>query len=89
MGCTIFRAVIAALTMTLFQAANSGVIAQTLIEPNSKSRPPQSSGVTKPHPAARTKRSAFGAGFAPIPGTDTCVKIGGFVNVDGTTNHGR
>jgi Porin subfamily len=83
------RAVIVVLAMTLCQAVTSGAIAQTLIEPNSrpKSQPP---GQAKPQPALRTKGcSAFGAGFVQIPGSDTCVKIGGFVTVEGGVNHGR
>lgn len=84
------RAVIVVLTtMTLCEAASSGAIAQTLIEPNSrpKSQPP---GVAKPQPALRTKAcSAFGAGFVQIPGSNTCVKIGGFVTVEGGVNRGR
>ena len=83
------HAVIVALTMALCQAATSGAGAQTLIDPNSKSKS-QSAGSTKPQPALRTKAcSAFGAGFVQIPGTDTCVKIGGFVTVEGGVNRGR
>jgi Porin subfamily len=83
------RAIIVVLAMTLSEAVTSGPRAQTLIEPNSrpKSQPP---GSAKPQPALRTKTcSAFGAGFVQLPGTDTCVKIGGFVTIDGGVNHGR
>jgi hypothetical protein len=82
------RAVVV-LTMMLCQAVTAGAIAQTLIEPNSrpKTQPP---GVAKPQPAVRPKAcSAFGAGFVQIPGSDTCVKIGGFVTIDSGVNHGR
>ena len=85
--CTTIRAAIAALALSASVA--SGAIAQTLIEPNSKpkSQPP---GSAKPQPGLRTKAcSAFGAGFVQLPGTDTCVKIGGFVTIDGGVNHGR
>jgi Porin subfamily len=76
--------------MTLCEAAGSSAIAQTLIEPNSKSKVSQPSGSTKPQPVLRSKFcSRFGAGFAQIPGTDTCVKIGGFVTIEGAVNHGR
>jgi hypothetical protein len=87
--CTTIAAVIMVLTMTLSEAMGLGVRAQTLIEPNSKlkSQPP---GSAKPQAALRTKAcSAFGAGFVQLPGTDTCVKIGGFVTVEGGVNHGR
>jgi porin-like protein len=87
--CTTIRAVIAALAIALSALAASGAIAQTLIEPNSKpkSQPP---GSAKPQPGLRTKAcSTFGAGFVQLPGTDTCVKIGGFITIDGGVNHGR
>jgi len=86
--CTRFRAAMVALTITLPEAATSGVIAQTLIEPNSK--PKLSLPSAKPQPALRTKScSAFGAGFVQIRGTDMCIKIGGSVTVEGAANHGR
>jgi hypothetical protein len=83
------RAATVVLAMTLCQAGTSGAIAQTLIEPNPtpKSQAPR---LAKPQPALRTKAcSGFGAGFIQLPGTDTCVKIGGFVTVEGGVNRGR
>lgn len=83
------RAVIVVQAMTLCQAANSAAIAQTLIEPNSRPKT-QTPGAAKPQPALRSKAcSAFGAGFVQIPGSDTCVKIGGYVTVEGGVNRGR
>jgi porin-like protein len=83
------RAVIMVLTMALCEAVSSGAIAQTLIEPNSRPKS-QSLGQAKPQPALRTKAcSAFGAGFVQIPGSNTCVKIGGFVTVEGGVDRGR
>src|SRR5438046_4759608 len=32
--------------------------------------------------------SLYGAGFFYIPGTDTCIKLGGYVRVDSTFNGG-
>jgi hypothetical protein len=85
MDGTIFRAAIVVL-ITL-SAASSGVTAQTLVEPNAKPKLSPPSSLTKSQPALRRKScSAFGAGFAQIPGTDTCVKIGGFVTIEGTVN---
>jgi hypothetical protein len=76
--------------LTISEAASSGAIAQTLIEPNSKPKLSQPSGLTKPQSGLRTKScSAFGAGFVQVPGTDTCVKIGGYVTMEGTVNRGR
>jgi hypothetical protein len=88
-GTLIFGAAIVVLIM-LCEAASSGAIAQTLIEPNSKPKASQPSGVAKSQPAPRSKScSTFGAGFVQLPGTDTCVKIGGYVTMEGTVNHGR
>ena len=87
MDCTMFRAAIV-LLITLSEAASSGVTAQTLVEPKPKTAQP--SAVAKSQPALRKKScSAFGAGFAQVPGTDTCVKVGGFVTMEGAVNRGR
>jgi len=65
----IFRAAIVAL-ITLSQVVGSGVIAQTLVEPNPKPKLSQPPGSAKQQSGLRTKScSAFGAG------TDTCVKV--------------
>jgi hypothetical protein len=85
----IFRAAIVVLIM-LCEAAGSGVIAQTLIEPASKPKTSQPSRSAKSQPALRSKScSTFGAGFVQLPGTDTCVKVGGYVTMEGTGNHSR
>jgi hypothetical protein len=71
-------------------AVNSDVSAQTLVEPNSKPKLSQPSGSTKLQPALRAKScSSFGPGFVQIAGTDTCVKVGGYVTMEGGVNHGR
>jgi hypothetical protein len=89
-GWTIFRAIAVVMTMTLAVMGGPGVGAQTLIEPNSKPKLPQPSGPAKSESARRTKScSAFGAGFVQVPGTDTCVKIGGYISTEGTVNSGR
>lgn len=88
---TIFGATIVVL---IAFSACSGASAQTLLEPNPKlepkakvSEPPASA---KPQSGLRIKScSAFGAGFVQLPGTDTCVKVGGFVTMESTVNHGR
>lgn len=64
----------------------AGAFAQTLTDPNSppKWSPPKSAA--KSPAAARVKScSAYGAGFVNVPGTDTCIKIGGWVGVEGGT----
>jgi hypothetical protein len=87
---SVFCARVAAVTVTSAVALSSGVGAQTLVEPNSKPKSSQPSGLAKSQLAPRTKScSSFGAGFVQIAGTDTCVKIGGYVTMESTVNHGR
>jgi Porin subfamily len=77
-------------TVTLAVTGVTGIGAQTIIEPNSKPKLPQASGLAKSEPARRVKScGTFGAGFVQIAGTDMCVKIGGYVSTEGTVNHGR
>lgn len=72
----------AAIVMLL--AFSSGATAQTLVDPNPSAKPP-SHVTAKSRPAAHEKScSAYGAGFVNVPGTDTCVKIGGWVSVEGS-----
>src|SRR5262249_8052424 len=87
---TLFFAGVMALTIASAVVVNSGVVAQTLVEPNSKPKLSQPSGLAKSQPAPRTKScSSFGVGFVQVPGTTACVKIGGAVTVEGVANHGR
>jgi len=78
LGAATAAATIAVVLMT------SGVFAQTLSDPNPPpKRSPKSAAKS---PAARVKScSAYGAGFVNVPGTDACVKIGGWVSVEGGT----
>ena len=61
------------------------VMAQTLTQPNAPTKP--SPPPSKKSHAARHEEScsAFGAGFVKVPGTDACVRIGGWVTMDGTS----
>jgi Porin subfamily len=61
----------------------SGAAAQTLTDPNppAKWTPPASKKVQTAEPAKRCR--AFGPGFVNVPGTDTCVKVGGWVTIEG------
>jgi Porin subfamily len=66
-----------------------GAAAQTPTDPNPKTNPkttlPPPPAATKLQASGRTKScSAFGAGFVQVPGTDACVKIGGFVTTEAT-----
>ena len=72
----------------------SGALAQTLSDPNSppKWSPPESSPESSPKSAAKSPAaarvkscSAYGAGFVNVPGTDTCIKVGGWVRAEGGT----
>jgi len=72
-------------TVTIVTAGllGSAVLAQTLTNPKPlpKWTPP---GSAKTRPAAQTKQcSAFGPGFVNVPGTDACVKVGGWVTIEG------
>jgi tartrate dehydratase alpha subunit/fumarate hydratase class I-like protein len=72
------RAIPRAVVVALMLASAAG--AQTLSDPKPKPKWSQPSNTAKPHSAAHVKScAAFGAGFAQIPGSDACVKIGGFV----------
>jgi len=64
----------------------SGAMAQTLSDPNPPAKWSASQPAAKSRPAARAKScSAYGAGFVNVPGTDTCVKIGGWTTVEGSS----
>jgi Porin subfamily len=63
----------------VFAAAITGAVqAQTLINPNPTPHAPA------PAPASRQSKqmrpcAMYGPGFVQVPGSDLCVKIGGFV----------
>jgi hypothetical protein len=65
--------------------AGSSALAQTLTQPNPPGRWTPPRRAAKSHPSAHVKScDAFGAGFVAVPGSDACVKIGGWVSVEGT-----
>jgi hypothetical protein len=77
---------LAAAAALLMGLTASNAAAQTLTNPNApKWSPPRPAA--KRHEAAQPKKSCkqFGAGFVTVAGTDTCVKIGGWVTVEGGT----
>lgn len=66
----------------------SAALAQTLTEPNPQTK------ILSPHakslPTARMKScSLYGAGLVNVPGTDACIKIGGYMTVEGGTKRTR
>jgi hypothetical protein len=80
---------IVAITIALILFAGFAANAQTLTNPN-----PQTTW--QPHAAAKSPASthvkscaAYGAGFVNVPGTDACVKIGGYVSGEVTSRSGR
>jgi hypothetical protein len=81
---------LAALPAVLSATAGSAAVAQTLVDPNPPAKWSPPHAVTKSPSAAHVKScSAFGAGFINLPGTDTCVKVGGFVSGDVAVSPGR
>ena len=63
----------------------SGVAAQTLSDPAPPAKWSPPSKAAKSKAAARAKTcSSFGPGFVNVPGTDACVKVGGWVTVEGS-----
>jgi hypothetical protein len=61
--------------------------APTLTAPNA---PPRSPPVAKAAPAKATDPcKIYGAGFVNVPGTDTCIKAGGYLRTDAEVNLGR
>ncbi len=77
-----------AITMLVTLAA-SGTIAQTLTDPNVPHIPSHSPAAKSPPTGHVKSCSTYGAGFFYIPGTDTCVKFGGYFREEGATNFGR
>jgi len=68
-----------------FAMAATGAVAQTLADPAPPTKWSPPSKAAKSPQAAHVKAcSAFGPGFINVPGTDACVKIGGWVTVEGS-----
>ena len=62
----------------------TSALAQTLSDPNSAIKYPRPAH-TKPQPEKHAKScSAFGPGFIYVPGSDACIKIGGWVTIEGS-----
>jgi len=61
--------------------AGASLHAQTLTNPN----PPPRAPATTARPATQAAKPCpvFGPGFVQLPGSDTCVKLGGGVQVQG------
>lgn len=82
--------VVVAATVMLAVVITSGVIAQTLTQPNSQTKPSPPPVTAKSLPTGQARTcSTYGDGFVYLPGTDACLKIGGFVRMQGATNQAR
>jgi hypothetical protein len=77
-----FAATAVVIAQTL--ATEASVHAQTLTNPNPQTR----ATATSPTPENKEPKScpAYGPGFVQIPGTNTCVKVGGSVQVQGASS---
>jgi hypothetical protein len=83
MGTKLMNPRIVLATAVALAAAVSSGVAQTLTQPNPQTKVPPPAITTKSRSSGHVKTcDAYGAGFRNIPGTDTCIKIGGGVTVE-------
>jgi hypothetical protein len=79
------RIALAAAVTILAAVITPCVVAQTLTQPNGPTKQSLPLPSKKPRATAHEKScSAFGAGFVKVPGTDACVKVGGWATMEGT-----
>jgi hypothetical protein len=73
--------------LAVFFVFSSAALGQTLTEPGppAKWSPPPVTAKAQPDRRAKSCR-AYGAGFVNVPGTDACVKVGGWVTIEGSMN---
>jgi Porin subfamily len=77
------HAVVGAAAIVLTAIVASGVVAQTLSTPPAPKAPPKSPPPAKSAPLkGATSCSIYGEGFVRLPGSDTCVKVGGYVRTE-------
>jgi hypothetical protein len=80
---SLFVAAIAAVTVQALVTETS-VQAQTLANPTPQ---PRATATSAPPESKEPKPCpAYGPGFVQVPGTNTCIKIGGSVQVQGGSN---
>jgi Porin subfamily len=65
-------------------ATGASLHAQTLTNPNPQTRAPTTTA--QPENKQPKPCPAYGPNFVQVPGTDTCVKIGGTVRVQGSSS---
>ena len=79
----IARAVILAAPIALAVVTGSAVFAQSLTQPSVATRSPPRPALAKSMHAGRmTSCAMYGAGFINVPGSDVCLKIGGYVQTE-------
>jgi hypothetical protein len=84
--------ILAALTLYALAAprGSAQTAAPTLMAPQVPSKTSRPVSPAKPTPAGRTNPcSVYGEGFVKVPGSDTCVKVGGYVRSDARVWLGR
>jgi hypothetical protein len=77
--------IVAAVTLCALAAprGSAQTAAPTLMAPQAPSKTSRAVAPAKPKPAGRTNPcSVYGEGFVKAPGSDTCVKVGGYVRSD-------
>ncbi len=79
--------VAAAAVMMLTAVSATSAFAQTLTDPNPPAKWPQPHAAKPPAVATTKPCPAYGAGFVQVAGTGTCIKIGGWVSVEGSAGH--
>jgi hypothetical protein len=83
---SMLRAATAAV-MILAAVPATGGFAQTLTDPNPPARWSPPHAAAKSAPATSAKPCiGYGAGFVQVPGTGACIKIGGWVSVEGSAS---
>ena len=82
-------AVMVAVTMLAAMVAST-VVAQTppsqIAAPKARPNSTTSSTVSKASPPIKKSCAVYGEGFVNVPGTDTCIKLGGYVRSDAVVN---
>jgi hypothetical protein len=74
-----------AAAMILVAVPATSTFAQTLTDPNPPAKwSPPHAAAKSPSAASAKPCNGYGAGFVQVAGTDTCIKIGGWVSVEGS-----
>jgi hypothetical protein len=77
----------AAAVMILAVVPACGAFAQTLTDPNPPATwSPPHAAAKSPAAASAKPCSSFGAGFVQVAGTGACIKVGGWVSVEGSAS---